>query len=386
MPELISKYRVFLASPSDLDEERDAVSEVISELNLTYGNPNNIVIELLKWETNSAPGISNISLQNIVNTDIPAYDLFIGLLWMRFGTPTAEFGSGTEEEFNIAHERFIKDNKSIQILFYFKNSPPHSLDMINPEQLSKIMSFKTSLGEKNILHWEFNALEELQRFLRIHIPTRINELMNNSSTIKEPKISIDTDDIQIQEYEDEYGVLDYQEVIQESFSTSTDALSRISSAMEWIGNEMNKKTKEIERLMKANNGQPLSYKVQRNIYSRTAVAMDEFASRVEPEIPIYINNFENGIDAFAKMAMIYKSDFEGKEDEIEEAKIALESLLIQIEGGVDSMVNFCDTVDNLPRMSKELNKARSNVSEKIRDMISKIQISHSIATEVYKSL
>jgi len=163
-------------------------------------------------------------------------------------------------------------------------------------------------------------------------------------------------------------------------------MMRISSAMQWIGKEMNKKTAEINRLIKNNNGQPISSKVQRNIYERTAIAMNEFASRIEPEIPIYINNFENGIDAFAKMAIIYRSDFEENENEIEEAKIALENLLIQIAGGVESMKIMCETVDALPRMSKELNKARSNVSEKIQDMINKIQISYSIANEVHKNL
>lgn len=59
MPEIISKYRIFLASPSDLLDERESITDVINELNLTYGNPNNIVLELLKWETNSAPAISN---------------------------------------------------------------------------------------------------------------------------------------------------------------------------------------------------------------------------------------------------------------------------------------------------------------------------------------
>ena len=59
MPTTVSKYRIFLASPSDLTEEREAIDAVISELNENYGNQNNIIIELLKWETNSAPAISN---------------------------------------------------------------------------------------------------------------------------------------------------------------------------------------------------------------------------------------------------------------------------------------------------------------------------------------
>src|SRR6478752_4048770 len=118
MPELISKYKIFLASPSDLSDERESINQVIEELNITFGTQNNIILELHKWETNSAPAISSDGLQSIINNDIPEYDLFIGLLWMKFGTPTKEYGSGTEEEFNIAHQKFINDNSSVQILLY----------------------------------------------------------------------------------------------------------------------------------------------------------------------------------------------------------------------------------------------------------------------------
>ena len=46
MPEIISKYKIFLASPSDLSEERESIKQVIEELNLTFGNQNNIVLDV----------------------------------------------------------------------------------------------------------------------------------------------------------------------------------------------------------------------------------------------------------------------------------------------------------------------------------------------------
>jgi hypothetical protein len=191
MPELVSKYIIFLASPSDLSEERDAVNNVINELNISFGTPNRIVLELQKWETHSAPAISSESVQNIINNDIPVYDLFIGLLWMRFGTPTKEYGSGTEEEFNIAYERFIKDNNSIQILFYFKDAPPPSLSDVKPEQLIKVNDFKSSLQEKKILHWEFKLKDDLEKYLRSHIPKRIKDIRNIAIITVNDSICID---------------------------------------------------------------------------------------------------------------------------------------------------------------------------------------------------
>jgi len=387
MPTTVSKYRIFLASPSDLTEEREAIDAVISELNENYGNQNNIIIELLKWETNSAPAISNDSVQAIINNDIPEYDLFIGLLWMKFGTPTKLFGSGTEKEFELAHAKFLKDPNSIQILFYFKNAFPATFDDIDPEQLIKVKKFKSSLGDKNVLYWDYDQNEDLCRFLRTHIPARI-EGLRKISTLPVVKIENIADELHIAEiiHEEEFGIIDYQELIEDSFSTSTHSLKIISEATGWIGNEMNKKTKEINRLIAQNHNQPISIKVQRNIYVRTANAMNDFANRIEPEIPIYFNHFELGIDSFSKLINIYKSDFENKNDEISEAKISLKGLIDNIPGTIENTEGFLASIESLPRMSKELNSARKNVTDKLTDLLNRIEISYSIASEVYKNI
>jgi hypothetical protein len=388
MPATINKYRVFLASPSDLTEEREAIDGVISELNSNYGNQNNIIIELLKWENNSAPGVSNESVQSLINNDIPEYDLFIGLLWMRFGTPTKLFGSGTEEEFEFAYSKFLANPNSVQILFYFKNALPATFDDIDPEQLSKVKKFKSSLGEKNILFWNFDQNEDLCRFLRTHIPTRIESLRKTTTlSIAEIK-NEDNEELYIAEIIDaeEFGIIDYQELIEESFSTSTHSLSIISEATEWIGNEMNKKTKEVNRLVAQNHNQPISFKIQRNVYGRTANSMNDFANRIEPEIPIYFSHFEKGIDSLSKLINIYKSDFENKSEEINEARTSLKSLINNIPGTIEKMQGFLESVESFPRMSKELNAARKNVTDKLRELLNRLAISHSIASEVYKSI
>jgi mRNA-degrading endonuclease RelE of RelBE toxin-antitoxin system len=387
MPEIISKYRIFLASPSDLLEERESITDVINELNLTYGNPNNIVLELIKWETNSAPAISNSYLQNIINDDIPIYDLFIGLLWMRFGSPTKEFGSGTEEEFNIAYTKFKEDNNSLQILFYFKNAAPKSLNDINPEQLGKVKDFKLTLGEKNVLFWDYNSKEELTRFLRLHIPTRIESLKSkNKNTLLNKDDTLEIERIEVQEIEEELGIIDYQEFIEEYFAVSTQSLTRISEATTWIGKEMNKKTAEINKLVAKNKNQQISFKVQRNIYERTSESMNNFANRIEPEIPIYINNFEKGIDSFSKLIMIFKSDFDDKNNEVIEASDSLDYLIIQIELSLINLKDFLTSIEQLPKMSKELNNAKKNVANKLSDFISKLEMSIVIGKEVHKNI
>ncbi len=117
---------------------------------------------------------------------------------------------------------------------------------------------------------------------------------------------------------------------------------------------MNKKTKEIDRLVAQNHNQPISIKVQRNIYGRTANSMNDFANRIEPEIPIYFNHFEIGIDSFSK-SHIYKSDFANKSDEISDAKISLKGLIDNIPGTIENTEGFLKSIESLPRMSKEIN-------------------------------
>lgn len=120
MPKNITEYRIFVASPGDVQEERSILEEVINELNLTISSEREIKLELIKWETHSYPGFGADG-QDVINKQIDDdYDIFIGIMHGRFGTPTNRAESGTYEEFLNAYERYKKDPKSISILFISK--------------------------------------------------------------------------------------------------------------------------------------------------------------------------------------------------------------------------------------------------------------------------
>ena len=381
MPSTITKYKIFLASPSDLKDERASIDEVINELNLTFGKQQDIHLELLKWETHSAPAISINHPQEIINSDLGNdYDLFIGLIWKKFGTPTNDANSGTEEEFLNAYNRFLENPNSLQILFYF-NSKPVSMSEINPEQLLKIQNFQSDIGKnKKVLYWEYQDTQQLNKFLRIHIPQRILDLKKSEQT----KLAIvETDEVlQVEILSEEFGLIDYQEMIEDSFQESTECLSRISDATEWVGEQLNKKTAEINT-MTVNGNQP-SRKTLKDYFIRTAKVMDNYANRIEPEIPIFQEYFEKGIDALSNVINISRNDLDMEQDEIEETKESLSSLIEGISFGIESMNDFLQSVNDLPRMSKELNKAKSNVGIKLEDLLDNLRISLSIGVELKK--
>src|SRR5439155_22343224 len=95
-------FRAFVASPTDVSEERAILEEVVREFNITWSENVRVRIELLKWETHTYPAAGDCP-QGVINRQIgDDYDLFIGIMWHGFGTARKEFASVTEEQFSWA--------------------------------------------------------------------------------------------------------------------------------------------------------------------------------------------------------------------------------------------------------------------------------------------
>ena len=145
MPRNATVVRVFVASPSDVVKERETLETLIVELNRTWSETLGVILELVQWETHTRPGFG-ADPQAIINAQIgDTYDVFIGILWSRFGTPTPRALSGTLEEFKRAVER-IRDG-SPEIMIYFKDAPisPSKIDVA---QLTLVTEFRTSISNR----------------------------------------------------------------------------------------------------------------------------------------------------------------------------------------------------------------------------------------------
>jgi len=173
-------FRIFVASPSDRAEERDIVTILVEELNRTVAAEKNIHLELIKWETHVAPDMGRP--QEIINRQIPPCDLFVGIMWNRFGTSTGTFDSGTEEEFNDAYERWKQTGKP-RIMFYFRNTPYILNTAEEVEQVRLVLEFKGKL-DKWGLTGKYTSVEDFQQKLRSHL---INVLHEESDAEKEEK-------------------------------------------------------------------------------------------------------------------------------------------------------------------------------------------------------
>jgi hypothetical protein len=151
LPQATKVIKIFLATPGDLTDERLGLAALIKDINvvLTFLAPEKrLFLELLRYETHTFPDVG--LPQNVINRQIPPdYDVLIGAMWSRCGTPTKEHESGSIEEFWRAYEHRQTNGSSPVITFYFCDQliPIPSPDELR--QLEGVVAFRekvTPLG------------------------------------------------------------------------------------------------------------------------------------------------------------------------------------------------------------------------------------------------
>jgi hypothetical protein len=173
--------RIFVASPGDVQSERDQLGQVVQELNSTLSAlvpERGLMLELVRWETHARPGLG-ADPQDVVNRQlsIPEYDIFIGIIWRRLGTPTKRAGSGTEEEFRIAHDSWKRNRKPREILFYFCQAPvslPETAE--EAEQLLEMTRFRNELSQEGLV-WEYADRPGFADLVRPHLVQVISGIL-----------------------------------------------------------------------------------------------------------------------------------------------------------------------------------------------------------------
>ena len=106
-PAPIRQYHVFLASPGDVNEERQAVRQFFERYNRHTAQLWGVRFEVVDWENYATIGIGRpqelITAQTLERFR-DSLALVVGIMGQRFGSPTGKAESGTEEEFNWALE------------------------------------------------------------------------------------------------------------------------------------------------------------------------------------------------------------------------------------------------------------------------------------------
>jgi hypothetical protein len=161
--------RIVVASPGDVQAERDALPAVIEELNKGIAADHGLRLELYRWETDAYPGFHAEDPQSLIDEllRIEDCDVLIGIFWKRFGTPTKDAQSGTEHEIQIAYEVWKKHGRP-QIMVYFNQKAYTPKTKGETDQWGQVLEFKESFP-KDGLWWPYKGKAQFEKLARNHL-------------------------------------------------------------------------------------------------------------------------------------------------------------------------------------------------------------------------
>lgn len=146
----IRTIKIFLASSSELKEDRDAFELYFRQQNDRL-HPQGIYLEIVRWE-NFLDAMSETRLQDEYNKEVEACDIFVSLFFTRTG-------KYTEEEFDTAYGQFLNTKKPL-IYTFFKNAPQNTSDI--GDEIISLLNFKKKLKSLGHFPTSYNNIEHLK--------------------------------------------------------------------------------------------------------------------------------------------------------------------------------------------------------------------------------
>jgi hypothetical protein len=156
-PRSLKVYHVFLASPSDVGEERKQVRKFFDDYNRHTAHIWRARFEVIDWENYATIGVGRpqeLITQQTLEKFRDSLALVVGIMGQRFGSPTGKAESGTEEEFNWAMES-NKKTSFPEIKWFFRKVDklelPADPDQADEalDQWKKVRAFRKRMEDKN---------------------------------------------------------------------------------------------------------------------------------------------------------------------------------------------------------------------------------------------
>lgn len=161
MPKNIVQYDLLISCPGDITNEISIIEDAVSQFNTQFSDALGISIRTKHWRKNSYTQ-SGGKPQALLNEQfVNDCDAAVAILWTRFGTPTDEYGSGTEEEVEI----MLSSGK--QIFMYFSDKPL-SPSQMNEESYKKVQAFRDKYKDRGI-YFTYSSDEEFKTLFFAHL-------------------------------------------------------------------------------------------------------------------------------------------------------------------------------------------------------------------------
>ncbi|MGQ0633899.1 MAG: hypothetical protein ACT4QC_04765 [Planctomycetaceae bacterium] len=308
------------------------------------------------------------------------YDLFIGMMWYRFGTATGRAGSGTVEEFERAKARFDRDPTTLQIMMYFKNAPaPIAPTKLDHTQLAKIAEFQTNLGKEGGLHWSFTSLDDFEKLVRMHLTRHVQSWRSKQAGthadvgVKRQPEAAHQEATLAAGVEDESGIIDLMEQFEDEFAMATEITERIAVATKEIAEKMEVRAREVRDATPAVGS--LDRKAAKRLVERAAADMDQYTYRMGAELPLLSQ-------AAIMIDFVIGPESQSQLTDNLEAVHTFQTTLSMVAGQITS---FRNVVSTIPRMTTRLNKSKRALVTVLQRLIDELTSAQAMAREAETS-
>ena len=161
MPKNVTQYNLLISCPGDIENEIKIIDDAVTQFNTQFSDTLGISIRTKYWRKNSYAQ-SGGKPQALLNEQfVNDCDAAVAILWTRFGTPTDEYGSGTEEEVEI----MLSSGK--QVFMYFSDKPL-SPSQMNEESYKKVQAYREKYKDRGI-YFTYSSDEEFKTMFFAHL-------------------------------------------------------------------------------------------------------------------------------------------------------------------------------------------------------------------------
>lgn len=136
--------RIFLSTPSDVGVERTQVQHLVRDVNetLQFLDPTReLRVEVVFHETHAFPDVG--APQAVIDRQLPVdYEIYLGVMWKRAGTPTGMAESGTIHEFELAYAHAVEHGWPTVMFFFCDDQIQMPRNDDDVDQLRRVVEFR----------------------------------------------------------------------------------------------------------------------------------------------------------------------------------------------------------------------------------------------------
>ena len=349
----MEEYKLFIGSPSDVQEEREIIEDIVNKMNDFYEPFDVPKLKLISLKTNVRSKIGHLESQKVIDKQIDGkYNVFIGILWKKFGTKTGNYDSGTEQEFYNAYSKYEENPKSMEIMFYFCERTPEFSE-IDGNQLALVQKFRKKLEDNNGLYKTYSSIEEFKETIKNDLKLLVTEK------------NIDFEEsLENEEFEDKNdGLIDLMEEYEENFSDAT-------LEMEYLTTDINKAEHELTTLNNQNKDTS-NRDIMKKYFNSVSIPISELAENVNSRGDIIVTHLNEGITTLNSIIDIH-GDFILNKNEIEKTEKSMNYCYDSIEELNTSIIELLNILRPVQPITTKFSKSKKELDKSVNTFLNRL--------------